>query len=73
MAKFTAEERDNEINVLTDQKILIAFADLERQGFPADAEPGENDDIIIKGVKWDVRRVMGVPGNSLYVLQIRKT
>ncbi len=73
LARFSESERDSEVNVLTDQKILIAFADLERLGFPAGAEPSHNDDIIINGVKWDVRRVLGVPGNSLYILHIRKT
>lgn len=73
LARFSESERDSEVNVLTDQKILIAFADLERLGFPAGAEPSQNDDIIINGVKWDVRRVLGVPGNSLYILHIRKT
>lgn len=72
LARFSAAEKDDSINVLTDQKALIAMLDLQRLGYPAGAEPNENDELIIGTVRWDVRRALGVPGESLLILQIRK-
>lgn len=65
-AKFKSSEVREAIFEMTDQKLI----------FPASAlagyEPQENDRVIIDGVQWNVQEIMGVPGNSLYVLRIRE-
>lgn len=67
MPKFSAEEKDNDVIILTDVKGLIARADLP---------PGieiEKDDELRAGTKvWDVRRILSVPGDSLYILHLRQ-
>ena len=66
MARFTERELDETVNVLTDVKCLIPAKDL--------AAIVDKDDEIIRpdGSSWDVIKVMGVPGDSLWMLQIRK-
>jgi hypothetical protein len=67
MPKFTAEEKDDEVVILTDKKGLIARADL-----PAGVEIEQNDEIRDGTVLWDVKRILSVPGDSLYILHLRK-
>ncbi len=67
MPGFSVEEKDNEIIVLTDKKGLIARLDL-----PAGVEINQNDELHQGAVKWDVKRVLSVPGDSLYKLHLRK-
>lgn len=65
-ARFKSSEVREAIFETTDQKLI----------FPASAlagyEPQENDRVIIDGVQWNVQEIMGVPGESLYVLRIRE-
>lgn len=67
MPGFSAEEKDDEILILTDKKGLIARLDL-----PAGVEIEEHDELHQGAVKWDVRRILSVPGDSLYKLHLRK-
>lgn len=67
MPGFSAEEKDTDIIILTDKKGLIARLDL-----PDGVEIEKNDEIHQGSVKWDVRRVLSVPGDSLYKLHLRK-
>lgn len=66
MARFTERELDEGVNVLTDVKCLIPAKDL-----PVIVD---KDDEITRpdGTLWNVIKVMGVPGDSLWMLQIRK-
>lgn len=75
MARFKIEEIDGEKVVATDLKAIIASLDLAVQ-------PSEQDIIVIQtagtvagpvGTRYQVEKVMGVPGNSVHILQIRKT
>lgn len=67
MPKFSAEEKDSEVVILTDVKGLIARADL-----PAGIEIEKNDEIHQGTKQWDVKRILSVPGDSLYILHLRK-
>jgi hypothetical protein len=67
MPGFSAEEKDTDIIILTDKKGLIARLDL-----PVGVEIEKNDEIHQGSVKWDVRRILSVPGDSLYKLHLRK-
>jgi hypothetical protein len=74
MPKFSAPEKDDQINIITDCKVLIATNDL-----PPGVIIEENDEIrvtneagtVVKS-EWDVKRIMSVPGDSLYILHVRK-
>lgn len=64
-ASYDSEETDGQDILSTDQKIVIAALDL-------DVKPKPQDHIIdSNGVKFDVKRVKGVPGNSAWILQAR--
>ena len=64
---FTVEEKDDEVNVLTDQKCLIPSLNIPG------IEPDENDEVTDSaGATWNVRRVMSPPGSSLFKLHVRK-
>jgi hypothetical protein len=67
MPGFSVEEKDSEVVILTDKKGLIARLDLP-EGF----EIEKNDEIHAGAEKWDVRRILSVPGDSLYKLHLRK-
>lgn len=65
--KFRADEKDSSVNVVTDERCLI----------PSEHIPGvtpKETDRILKadGTLWEVFRVRGVPGQSLWTLFIRK-
>lgn len=75
MARFKIEEIDGDVVVATDLKAIIAALDLAVQ-------PAENDIIVIQtagtvagpvGTRYQVKGIMGVPGNSVHIVQIRKT
>lgn len=75
MARFKIEEVDNVKVVATDLKAIIAALDLVVQ-------PAEEDIIVIAtdgsvagpvGTRYQVKGIMGVPGNSVHIVQIRKT
>lgn len=68
LPKFSSQEKDDEVVILTDRKCLIAAYDL-----PAGVVPSENDEIVTPTATWDIRRILGVPGDSLYILHVRKT
>ena len=65
MPRFSADEKDDQVIMLTDSKCLIAALDLP-------VVPDTNDELISPKGKWDVIRLMGVPGDSLYILHVRK-
>lgn len=65
LSKFDIKEVDNKIVLTTDVKLLIAGLDL-----PVD--PRENDQVTANGRQWKVVRVMGVPGDSFWKIQIRE-
>jgi len=65
--KFKSDEKDDQVAVLTDLKALIPASDLPG------IEPKVDDEIVFaNGSEWDVRRVLGVPGDSLHILHIRR-
>lgn len=64
--KFRADEKDSTINVVTDERCLIPS-----QHIPV--TPKETDRITkADGTTWEVFRVRGVPGESVWILFIRK-
>jgi hypothetical protein len=66
LAKFKIDEMDDEVVSATDLKAIIAKLDI-----PVD--PKTQDQIIDdKGATYNVERLMGVPGESLYILHVRK-
>jgi len=67
LARFTIEEMDSEIIATTDQKAIIASLDLP-------VEPRPQDKIrTANGQVYNVERLMGVPGESIYILHVRRT
>lgn len=65
LASFSLSEKDANVVVTTDQKLLVAAADLP-------VRPAQNDRVIISGKFWNVMRLLGVPGESLYIIHIRE-
>ena len=64
--KFRADEKDTSVNVVTDERCLIP-------GEHIPVTPKETDRILkADGSLWEVFRVRGVPGDSLWILFIRK-
>ena len=67
LARFKSEEIDDQITVTTDLKALIAALDLP-------VAPQMGDKIRTQaGEVYNVERIMGVPGDSLYILHVRLT
>lgn len=67
LARFKSEEIDDEITITTDLKALIAALDLP-------VAPQMGDKIRTQaGEVYNVERIMGVPGDSLYILHVRLT
>jgi hypothetical protein len=67
LSRFRNEEIDSSIVVTTDFKILVAALDLT-------AVPKRGDRIhLVDGRKFHIERVMGVPGESIHILQSRMT
>lgn len=67
LARFTTDEMDDEIVAKTDMKALIAALDLP-------VVPKIQDKIrTADGANYMVMRLMGVPGDSLYILHVRLT
>lgn len=64
--KFRVDEKDSSVNVITDEKCLLPGANIP-------VIPKETDRILkADGTVWEVFRVRGVPGQSLWILFIRK-
>lgn len=64
--KFRTDEKDTTINVITDERCLLPAANIT-------VVPKETDRITkADGTVWEVFRVRGVPGQSLWILFIRK-
>lgn len=67
-ARFKAEEINASIIVDKDAKFIISNKDLN------DITPKENDYFLDdKNMRWTVRVVKGVPGDSVWILQCRKS
>lgn len=66
-AKFKMDEKDTEVNVLKDERCYIPGKDL--------LFVPKKTDVIVKanGEKWEVYRVRGVPGGSLWIIYMRLT
>jgi hypothetical protein len=64
LSKFTSTEIREGIFEHTDQKLIFPASSL------LGVQPQENDRVIIGGVQWNVQEIMGVPGDSLYILRI---
>lgn len=65
--KFRADEKDTTVNVVTDERCLVPSKHIPG------ITPKETDRIIkVDGSVWEVFRVRGVPGQSLWILFIRK-
>lgn len=67
-SRFTIDEVDESVVVSTDMKVLIPAKDLNYY------QPQEYDTLIETdtSVKWNVRKSRTVPGNSLYIVHVRK-
>ena len=70
LAKFKVDEMDDEVVSKTDFKCIIAALDLP-------VAPKSQDQIVVPaGLStagtYNVERLMGVPGDSLYILHVRK-
>lgn len=67
LARFKAEEVDDEVVITTDMKALIPAVMLP-------VTPSMGDKIQTNdGKVFNVERIMGVPGDSLYILHVRET
>lgn len=65
-AKFKIDEMDEDVISSTDQKALIAALAMP-------VSPKTQDQVVdAKGDTYNVERLLGVPGESLYILHIRK-
>ncbi len=67
LARFKSEEIDDDIVITTDLKALIAALDL-----PVAPQMGDKIRTQANEV-YNVERIMGVPGESLYILHVRLT
>lgn len=66
LASFSLNEKDGAIVVVTDRKAIIAYLDLP-------IAPAENDYFTTAdSVRWEVKRVLGVPGDSVHILHVRR-
>lgn len=66
LAKFKVDEMDEEVVSATDLKVLIAALDLP-------VTPKSQDQIrTADGTVYNVERLLGVPGDSLHILHVRK-
>jgi len=64
---FTEDEKDNEVMVLKDKKVLIPA-----KRFPAVLKSATEDTIIDgKGKTWNVRRYLGIVGEGLHIFHVR--
>lgn len=66
LAKFKVDEIDESVVSATDLKVLIAALDLP-------VVPKTQDQVqTVDGSVFNVERLLGVPGDSLHVLHVRK-
>jgi hypothetical protein len=65
VTKFGSTEADNKVVISTDAKLLCAYLDLP-------ITPREDDTLTAQGITWKVVRVLGTPGQSLWVIHIRR-
>lgn len=64
--KFRADEKDSTVNVITDERCILP-------GKHIPVEPKETDRIVKSdNSTWEIFRVRGVPGQSVWILYIRK-
>lgn len=67
LVRFDIKEVDSEVNMVTDLKALIPGKGLLNI-------PKKTDTIIrANGSIWEIYRVKGVPGNSVWICYIRET
>lgn len=65
ISKFSNSEIDNKTVIIKDAKLICSALDLP-------IEPRENDTLTGNGKNWKVQRVLGVPANSMWKIQIRE-
>lgn len=66
LARFKFGEVYDDVSVTTDYKALISAADLP-------VSPTENDYIVTAdGKRYEVRKGLGVPGESLHIVHVRE-
>ena len=66
LARFSADEMDDSIVVATDMKMIVSASDF------GVGEPGINDTLTSQSKTWNVENVKGVPGQSVWLVHIRK-
>lgn len=66
LARFSADEMDDSILVATDMKLIVAAEDF------GTGQPNINDTLTAQGNTWNVENVKGVPGESVWLVHIRK-
>lgn len=67
LTTFSAEEKTEDVVLITDRKALIAFNDL-----PYVLTTNDYFIDTKTGARWEVRRVMGFPGEPVHKLHVRK-
>lgn len=66
LARFSVDEMDDSIVVATDMKMIVAANDF------GTGEPNINDTLTAQGSTWNVENSKGVPGQSVWLVHIRK-
>ena len=66
LARFTADEMNDSIVVATDMKMIVAAIDF------GTGEPSINDTMTAQSKTWNVEGYKGVPGQSVWLVHIRK-
>ncbi|MDW9531875.1 hypothetical protein RWE87_13285 [Sinorhizobium meliloti] len=65
--RFTEEEKDDQVMVLKDWKVLIPATQLPITL----GDVGEDTMLDSKGKEWNVRRYLGITGGSLHIFHVR--
>jgi len=66
LVRYSRWEIQNQVARSTDQKALISALDLG-------VTPRDNDYVMINSRRWNVIRIQTVPGDGLYMLQLRES
>lgn len=71
ITKFKTDEMDNKVVISTDAKMICAYNDLPIQPTTEDFVTSSNPSLQAVQ-QWKVVRVLGVPGDAMWCIQIRK-
>lgn len=68
LTTFSADEKTEDVVVITDRKALISFLDL-----PYVLTPNDYFVDINTNERWEVKKILGFPGEPMHKLHVRKT